>query len=319
MTIVLFLYALAADIHPLILLLSLTSLIAFVITEYRIAADPIIPLKVLNSRGVLLSCAAQLCLMSARWTVLFYTPTFMLAVRGAVPATAGSILIPTNAGFGIGGFLVGLLHIRRNGAFWLPSLIAMAIFSASLFMLGLVAIPGSRIEGFVAIVFLNGLATGAALNYTLAHLLHLSHKDTEYVTTSLLGTFRGFGGSFGTSVGGGIFFRLLRDSLTKGYLAFDGGDELSSSRSRMVSRLLGNPALVYSADLGLEERQVAVNAYAGAATGVWHAAAILGIIVIFLQAATGWKAPGSEKKAWDEEEEDEARASMLENEGVAEA
>ena len=49
----------------------------------------------------------------------------------------------------------------------------------------------------VLAVFLNGLATGGALNYTLAHLLHLSHKDTHYITTSLLGTFRGFGGSFG--------------------------------------------------------------------------------------------------------------------------
>lgn len=301
------------------LLLSLASLLAFLFTEYRIAADPIIPLMVLSSRGVLLSCAAQLCLMTARWTVLFYSPIFMLAVRGAAPATAGSILIPTNAGFGIGGFLVGWLHIRRNGSFWLPCVIVIASFSASLFVLGLVAFPTSRIEAIIAIVFVNGLATGAALNYTLAHVLHLSHKDTEYVTTSLLGTFRGFGGSFGTSVGGGVFFRLLRDSLTKGYMALDGSEELSPSRLRMVSRLLGNPAMVFSGNLEPEEQKIAIDGYAGATSGVWHAAAILAVVVIFIQAATGWTAPPNETKSWDEEEEERARAAMLENEGVAEA
>lgn len=294
---------------------------SFLLVEYRIAADPIIPLPVLSSRGVLLSCFAQLGLMTSRWTILFYTPIFMLAVRGAAPAGAGSILIPTNAGFGIGGFIVGALHIRRAGSFWLPTLVVIAVFALSLFLLGLVASPGSSMLAFVSIVFLNGLATGAALNYSLAHVLHLSHKDTEYVSTSLLGQFRGFGGSFGTSIGGGIFFRFLKQSLTAGFSKLEGhgrDEGLSLEHARLIRRLLAAPGLVFSGSLGVEEQKIAIEGYCGAIGGVWHAAALLAIVVIAVQAATGWTAPEERKREFNADEQP-AQAALLGNESVGEA
>ncbi|KAM3441480.1 hypothetical protein MY4824_001604 [Beauveria thailandica] len=322
LTIVVFLYSLAADIHPVSLGLSLVFLAAFLFVEYRVAADPIIPLPVLSSRGVLLSCLAQLGLMTARWTLLFYTPIYMLAVRGAAPARAGSVLIPTNAGFGIGGFVVGALHVRRAGSFWLPTLLVSAVFALSLFLMGLVAAPTAPMPLFVTIVFLNGLATGAALNYSLAHLLHLSPKDTEYVSTSLLGTFRGFGGSFGTAIGGGIFLRTLKQALTIGFADLEGhhGHEgLSPKHARLVTRLLGAPGLVFSGELNIEEHNIAINGYSGAIRDVWHAAALLSVIFVAVQAAAGWTAPEDRSHKCDAEEENQAHAAVLENEGVGEA
>jgi hypothetical protein len=57
--------------------------------------------------------------MASRWTILFYTPVYAIAVRGWSPASAGAILVPTNAGFAIGGILAGWLHIRRAGSFYM--------------------------------------------------------------------------------------------------------------------------------------------------------------------------------------------------------
>lgn len=57
--------------------------------------------------------------MSSRWMVLFYTPVYAIAVRGWVPAAAGTLLIPTNLGFATGGLIVGWLHIRRAGSFYM--------------------------------------------------------------------------------------------------------------------------------------------------------------------------------------------------------
>lgn len=91
----------------------------FVLNEIYLAHVPIIPVSVLKSRGALLSCLAQLGFMTSRWLVLFYTPVYAIAVRGWVPAAAGTILIPTNLGFAIGGLIVGWLHIRRAGSFYL--------------------------------------------------------------------------------------------------------------------------------------------------------------------------------------------------------
>ena len=276
----------------------------------------------LSSRGALLSCLAQLGLMTARWSVLFYSPVFMLAVRGAHPAAAGSVLIPTNLGFGLGSLVVGWLHVRRAGSFWLATVLTILLFVASQYALSAVARPDWSMAAFIVVVLANGATAGAALNYTLAHLLHLSHPDTQYITTSLLGTFRGFGGSFGTSIGGGIFYRLLRTQLTSGFLSLDGGDELSPARQRLVSRLLGTPELVFHGGLSPDAKDVAVEGYAGAIRGVWQAMATLGLAVVLVQALTGWKAPAKEAQDFGEEEgedEDEARANVTENEGLGEA
>lgn len=247
----------------------------------------------------------------------------MLAVRGAAPTSAGSVLIPTNTGFGIGGLLVGILHIRRAGSFWLPTVLVTAVFGLSLFLMGLVAAPAASLTLLVAVVFLNGLTTGAALNYSLAHVLHLSHKDTEYVSTSLLGTFRGFGGSFGTSIGGGIFFRFLKQALTAGFADLEGHHQreegLTQEHARLVTRLLGAPGLVFSGELSAEEQQIAIKGYSGAIAGVWHAAALLALVVVAVQASAGWTAPEERSSKYNAEEEDQAYAALLENEGVGEA
>ncbi|KAI0394121.1 major facilitator superfamily domain-containing protein [Xylariaceae sp. FL0594] len=282
-TVVLFLFGLSANIQPIPLASSLGALVAFVLIEKYVSRDPIIPLAVLLNRGALLSCVAQLGLMAARWTVLFYAPVTALAVFGFNPAASGSILIPTNFGFGLGGLLVGAFHIRRAGSFWGPNLACIFLFGASLLGLAASSAPSSPFALYVAVVFLNGLFTGGALNYTLAHLLHLTPARAHYEATGLLGTFRGFAGSFGSAVGGGIFARTLRRSLEEG---FEGkgrrGEEL-------VRKLIGSPLSVYHGDLSEAEKRVAVAGYTDALRTLFQAAVVLTAIVIVVQAASGWE------------------------------
>lgn len=311
--IVLFLFGLSGDVKWVPIVLSLVALSAFVGIEVFVASDPIIPLSVLRSRSILLSCVTQLGFMSARWTLLFYSPVYVQVVWAYTPALAGSILIPTNIGFGSGGLIVGWLHVRRNGAFWLPSIIGLAIFGVTMLGLSVVATATAPRWLFILAVFLNGLATGASLNYTLAHLLHLSRPSEHFITTSLMGTFRGFGGSFGTAIGGGVFYRLLRQGLTDGFTGLKHG--LTPERRELITRLLGSPATVHRGGLSEAEQAIAVEGYIGASQGVWRAAAALAVLVVVMQAATGWTGPQDKI----EDEEAEVRASLLGNEGVVEA
>lgn len=165
-------------------------------------------------------------------------------------------------------------------------------------MLSLASTPDIPIALYVAIVFVNGLFTGAALNYTLAHLLHLTPPDTHYVATSLLGTFRGFAGSFGSAIGGGIFARTLRESLEKGFGAID---EPDAGRAELIRKLIGSPALVYSGGLDAAERQVAVQGYVDALKVLFQAAVVLSVVVSVVQAATGWRGPDDKVKDREEE------------------
>ena len=269
------------------ILISLALFTLFVLNESYFSSTPIIPVTVLRSRGVLLTCLAQLGIMMSRWTVLFYTPVYALAVRTWAPAAAGSILIPTNAGFALGGLLAGWIHIRRGGSFYLACVVIFAIFPFTMVLVGLLSTPSTPVAIYLLGVALNGLLTGAALNYTLAHLLHLTAPSTHFIATSLLTTFRGFAGSFGSAVGGGIFTRTLRASLERGF-----EERGLKDNEDLIRRLLGSPALV--ATLSGGERDVAVGSYVDATRRLFWAAAGLAAVMILVQAGTGWR-KGSEE------------------------
>ncbi|KFY98917.1 hypothetical protein V498_01144 [Pseudogymnoascus sp. VKM F-4517 (FW-2822)] len=268
-------------IQYLPILISPVVLALFIANELYLARDPIIPIPVLRSRGVLLTCLAQVGLMSVRWSILFYAPVYALAVRNWSPATAGSILIPTNAGFALGGLLVGGIHIRRAGSFYLPTIMAFTLFTFAVALLAFLATPSSPASLIVATTALLGLSTGAAITYTLAHLLHLTAPPTHFVATSLITTFRGFAGSFGTAIGGGLFVRVLRRSLEQGFA------EIGVRRPELIDELLRSPATVGGLK-GLEA-EVARAGYVEALRTVWFSAAAVAGTVIFVQAAAGWK------------------------------
>lgn len=298
---------------PLILALVLFPI--FLLTELRFARDPIIPITLLQSRGTLLTCLATLGFMMSRWSILFYTPVYALAVRLWPPAAAGSILIPTNLGFGTGGLLAGVLHIRRAGSFYLPSLLTTALFPLTLLALALASTAAVPAPLYVVLTFLNGLAAGAVINYTLVHALHLTPKRTHFVLTSLIATFRGFAGSFGSAIGGGVFSRLLAGSLTRSF------DERGvEGKAELIRRLLGSPALV--AQLEGVERAVAIKGYEDALRGLFLAAVVMGVVVVAVQAGTGWKGYEEEGEGGGvrrhEEESAEEREREREDEEIAE-
>ena len=300
-TIVLFLYGLAGvAIEPLPIGLSALSLAIFLGIETLVAPDPLIPLSVLGSRAVLLSCLAQLCFMATRWTVLFYAPVFALAVRGLAPAAAGSVLVPTNAGFAAGGVLAGLLHVRRPGSFWAASLAALALYAFTLLALAAAGTRGAAWPAYLGVLAANGLCAGAGVTYTLAHLLHRTPAADHFVAASLLATFRGFAGSFGAAIGGGGFARDLAARLARGFEGLDGG-EAGEARQEMVRRLVASPSLVFRGNLTAAEREVAIGGYEGALWALYRAAALLGVLVLLVQAGTGWSRPEPKTEAADEE------------------
>ena len=284
--IVLVLFALSSPKHIPVLPIILSAVVlgTFVLNEIYLACDPIIPVSLLRSRGLLLTCLGTVGYMMARWCVLFYAPTYALAVRQWSPATAGSILIPTNGGFALGGLLVGWFHIRRHGSFYIACIVVYALFPVTLVLLSVLSTQHSSPTLFVLTVLVCGAVTGAALNYTLAHLLHLTPKSTHYIATSLVATFRGFAGSFGSAIGGGLFTRTLYTSLTDQF-----NERSMKHEDWLVRRLLGSPALVR--DLAGAEQEVAIAGYETALRTLWLAAAGLAALTVFVQAGTGWRAP----------------------------
>ncbi|GAM86446.1 hypothetical protein ANO11243_044600 [Dothideomycetidae sp. 11243] len=261
----------------------------FVIIEVRFAKEPIIPVSLLKSRGLLFTALGTLGSMMARWSLLFYAPVYAIAVRGWSPATGGAILIPTNLGFALGGILAGWLHIRSHASFYWPSVAIFLTFPVTLLVISSTSTATSSPVLLVVMMVLNGMLTGASLNYSFAHVLYLTPKSTHYMVTSILATFRGFSGSFASAVGGGYFVRVLRESLTQQFA------DLHLVREDLVRKLLGSPALVRQ--LAGVEKEVAISGYTVALSKLWLAAAALAFAFAFVQAGTGWKAAPEEEEA----------------------
>ncbi|KAJ5887025.1 uncharacterized protein N7473_009699 [Penicillium subrubescens] len=261
--------------------LSAVCFAVFALIESRWTTEPVIPVRLLRSRSVLMTCLAGLGLMMARWAVLFYTPVYAMAVRGWSPASAGLILVPTNAGFGSGGLLVGWLHIRKSTSYYSSCLVIFVLFAAATSVLSLLSTPESPTWLYVVTTFLNGLFAGSLMNYTLSHVLHLTSPHVHYIVSSLVAMSRGFAGSFGSAVGGGFFTRILKTSLEKGFAQHD-----LPPRPDLIRTLLGSPATV--ARLTDVERLVAIQGYEHAIRMLFLGGSLVALTATIFQAATGW-------------------------------
>ncbi|KAJ9493298.1 hypothetical protein H2202_011240 [Exophiala xenobiotica] len=283
--VVLLLYSLSSpqvQITPIIL--SLASLVLFVLVEAHWAKHPIVPVSVLKSRGNILTGVATVGVMTARWGVLFYTPTYVLTLRGWSQASAGLTLIPTNLGFGVGGLLAGWLHIRRTGSFYVSCIVTFSLFALSMFAVSWISTPNSNIYAYIVVLFVNGFIVGSLLNYSLAHVLHLTAPATHIIVIPLNAMFRSLSGSFGSSVSGGLFLRTLSRTLSEEF-----AKRGITGKAPLIRQLVGTPILVQR--LTGVDREVAVIGYQTALKTMYLAGGFFALGMLLVQSGVGWTAP----------------------------
>ena len=318
-SVVLLLYSLSSPhISITAIILSLIFLASFILIEARYATDPIIPISVLRHRGNLFTGLATVGLMAARWSVLFYTPIYAIAVRGWSPAKAGVLLIPTDLGFAMGGIVVGAVHIRGNRSYYVASLVTFGLFAVDQFSLSRFSTPGSSLVGmYIPASFMNGFCAGAILNYTLAHVLFLTPGSAHVVVIPFIAMLRSLAGSFGSAIAGGVFLRSLTSGLRDGFEEMVPGlGEVR--REELIRRLVGGPELVYKLARGEEGGadarelfEVALGAYVTAFRTMFLWGTGIVCAMVFLQAGTGWTGAGEQNG----EDGDGGKADLQDEDG----
>jgi len=307
LTIVLLLYSLSSTpkIAYSTLALSLLSLTLFLAVESQphllsTNSQAILPLPLLLSPPILLTSFATLTAMTARWSILFYTPVYALSVRTFPPTQAGLILLPTNAGFALGNLLVGHFHVRRSGSFYTACVVVYACFAVSVLAIALITTEDVWMGWYFAVVGVNGFMIGASMVYALAHVLHRTPGGSHFIVSGLIAMFRGLSASFGSAIGGGVFSRILKKTLTGG---FEERGVSAERKQELIRRLLGSPALV--GKLAGVEREVAVEGYVVALRTLFTTAAVVAAVAMVLQAGTGWRAVGDDRVGGEEEDDGE--------------
>ena len=171
----------------------------------------------------------------------------------------------------------------------------------------------SSATAYIIALFLNGFLAGALVNYTLSHVLHLTSPHISYIVTSLVAMARGFAGSFGSALGGGLFLRELKKFLTAGFV-----ERGLFGREELIRKLMGSPASV--SELTGVEKDVAVQGYEHAVKQLFlvsdvrfeaslelifrlgQIGSIMALMMTAVQAGTGWRPFADIVRAEEEEE-----------------
>ncbi|MBN9670543.1 MFS transporter [Roseibium aggregatum] len=233
---------------------SILLLLFFVINE-RKAEQPILPLRLFNSRQRSAAYLARMLFIGAMLGFFFFTTQFLQDVFGFTPTQAGMAFLPLT----IPSFLASLFVPRLTARLGNGGLMALALAfgSAGLFWLGQATAHSSFIAGFALPMILIGLGNGAALGpLTVASVSGVRSEDTG-AASGLVNVFHQLGGALGLAVLLVVFSLVSpqavesSDELARG-LAFTftaGGTFLATALAIALAFLVRNPL----AGRGVEE------------------------------------------------------------------
>lgn len=213
--------------HPLVLSslpLSLLSLALFIYIEDRVAAEPIIPVRLLLNRSVISALLTNWFSTMSVFALLYYGPIYFL-VLGQTTTQAGVRLIPQSIGTAVGSLGAGLL-MRATGRYWLLNAI---IEATSVLSYALIATTFGLHTPYwppFAYFFLAGLGYGAMLTITLLALISAVAHEHQAVITSASYAFRSTGSTIGITLAGAVFQNVLKWGLWERFGEREGAGEV---------------------------------------------------------------------------------------------
>lgn len=255
--------------HPLVLTafpLSLLSFVVFVYIETRIAAYPIIPVKLILNRTILASCLTHWFTTMSLFITMFYIPIFY-QVAGYTTTAAGARLSLESAGTAVGSLVCGVI-ITKTGKYRILGLAIVGIFALGTGLLCTLTFDLPDWPAFVYL-FLVGMGYGGMLNVALLGVISAVPYDQQAVVTSLTYAFRSTGSTMGIAIAGAVFNNILVPGLHE---RFDGYPGAADVINRLRESLDGLK------DLPMGWRERVMDVYGQALLGVFIAATVLAVL-----------------------------------------
>ena len=195
--------------HPFILTvlpLALVTFLAFIYVEDRVAAEPMIPVRLVATRTVLSACLTNWFSTMAVFLALYYIPLY-LQIRGFSALKAGLRLIPNAFAMSCGSLGVGFI-MRSTGRYYILSVACM-----SLLVLGeaLYVTFDLQTPAWATFVYVipTGIGYGGMLTITLVAMISaVEHKDQALITAASY-AFRSTGSTIGITIASAVFQNIL--------------------------------------------------------------------------------------------------------------
>ena len=207
-------FAWVSTTSTLLVALGVVLLVASVYVEARVAADPIIPLRLFRDRTISLATIAAAMVGIAMFAATVYLSQYFQLSRGMTPTDAGLMSISMVGGLVISSNISGRV-ITATGLLkrWLVGGMALVIVGLTLLSTIDSETPLVEVGVFMAIV---GIGLGATMqNLVLVVQNNVSESDLG-AASSVVAFFRSMGGSIGVSALGAVLAHQVSSGVSEG-------------------------------------------------------------------------------------------------------
>ena len=175
----------------------------FIYLQEKRSKDPIVNLRLISDKNIVLTCIANLLMFGAMAGCYFFLPYYLEGLLGQTTMSAGLILVANSIGVMIAGILVGKLMDKSGGCrkYALIGCIITALGFLSMLSYDL----STSILQVVATLLLMGFGMGFSLvpigNSIFTHTI----PGEEGAASSFINTFRQMGSSVGLAIMQAVF------------------------------------------------------------------------------------------------------------------
>lgn len=255
------------------LVLGLSSLAAFFVTERYFAPVPFLPWAILTSRTVLGACLLDATYQVAYYCWNDYFTSYLQVVFGTSITTAGYINSIFDVVSGVWLLGVGLL-LKKTGRFRWLLWVSVPLYIIGVGLMIYFRRPSSGVGYTIMCQIFIAFAGGAIIICLQVAVLAVADHNNVASTLALLGVFGNAGGAVGSSISGAIWTNTLPGALQR---------LLPASVAAEWEDIYDSLDVQLSYDRGTDVRDAIIAAYAEAQTRMLIAGtAIMGLALVWV-------------------------------------
>ncbi|KAJ2257343.1 hypothetical protein GGI13_000932 [Coemansia sp. RSA 455] len=271
-------YAWSSPTVLCLLIFGIATVGAFVVIEWKVPAEPIMPLRLFRSRNVGLVLVMQLFVGAVMFGPTFYIPIYFSVVHNSSAIAAGLHLLPYILPITIFSTIAGFV-VAKTGRYreliWLGG--SIATVGAGLFVL----MDETTTTGkSIGLILCGGAGMGLILQPMLLALQTAIQPRDMATGTTLFVAIRTLGGSIGLAV----FQTVQQNKLAT--LTAKLVSQYPQYRA-LIEKAVDNPAVIRAADTPPEITLALIDAYVRALRAVFYAsipfAAMIVVLAIFVR------------------------------------
>ncbi|KAJ1932167.1 hypothetical protein FBU59_006466, partial [Linderina macrospora] len=240
----------AAVIAPIVV--GVVMLVVFVLVEWKIPPEPVMPLRLFRSRNVSLVFAVQVTFGMTFFLPIFYFPIYLSVVKNASAISSGLHLVSCMLGISLFSIVSGV-SITKTGKYlpfiWIGA--ALSVLGIGLFVL----LGDEPTQGkLIGIPIIFGAGLGLCMQAMITCAQNAVAQEDIATTTTLLMTIRMLGSAIGLAIAQSVFQNKLGPLLEKAVARFP-------ESQKIIAGAISNQSIIWEQGVPIDVRNAVIHSY----------------------------------------------------------